>query len=330
MKRTAFHILVMLVPLILMPRFAQGHWASAADETAAYVASSAGTKVPVPADVRTVTTGGAAESKAIYLPIALLGFSATRPPQQSTATATGTPTNTPTPNTTFTASPTATDTATSTPTATYTPSPTPTLSPLIIGHITDAHIGLGWIESQRLPLVVSTLTREAQVMVDTGDCTEHGILGEYLNYVDDIRNSTTIPWRAVMGPHDTPHLFQAYIGPLEWTWDVGDYRLIGINTEAINYAALDAALTTEKPCIIFGHFPLDYCSQLDQEKLRQRFLAYHVPIYVAGHAHLNSLQTDPYSGTLLLVGQRVVRCHYRLITMRGFEVENVQFKMACE
>ena len=327
MKRTAFHILVMLLLLITMPRFVQGHWASAARGTAAYVPSSAGKKVPVPADVHTVTTDGAAASKAIYLPIAVLGYSATRPSQQSTATAT--PTNTPTPTTTFTASPTATHTATSTPTATHTPSPTPTLSPLIIGHITDAHIGLGWIESQRLPLVVSTLTGEAQVMVDTGDCTEHGILGEYLNYVDLMTNSTTIPWRAVMGPHDTPHLFQAYIGPLEWTWDVGDYRLIGINTEAIDYAALDAALTTEKPCIIFGHFPLDYCSKLDQEKLRQRFLAYHVPIYVAGHAHLNSLQTDPYSGTLLLVGQRVVRCHYRLITIRGFEVENVQFKMAC-
>jgi hypothetical protein len=324
MKRTASHILVMLLPLVLMPRFVQGHWASPTGETAAYMASSAGMKVPVAADMHTVTTDGAAASNTIYLPIALLGFSATRPPQQST------PTATPTPTTTFTASPTATHTATSTPTATHTPSPTPTLSPLIIGHITDAHIGLGWIESQRLPLVVSTLTDQAQVMVDTGDCTEHGTLGEYLNYVDDMTNSTTIPWRAVMGPHDTPHLFQTYIGPLEWTWDVGDYRLIGINTEAINYAALDAALTTEKPCIIFGHFPLEYCSRLDQEKLRQRFLAYNVPIYVAGHAHLNSLQTDPYSGTLLLVGQRIVRCHYRLITMRGFEVENVQFKMACE
>ncbi len=322
MKRTAFHILVVLLPLILMPRFVQGHWASPAVETVACMASRAGSKVPVPADVHTVMTDSAAASKAIYLPITFLGFSATRPPQQSTPTAT--PTRTPTPTATFTASPTATHTATST------PSPTPTLSPLIIGHITDAHIGLGWIESQRLPLVVSTLTDQAQVMVDTGDCTEHGILGEYLNYVDDMTNSTTIPWRAVMGPHDTAHLFQAYIGPLEWTWDVGDYRLIGINTEAINYTALDAALTTEKPCIIFGHFPLDYCSKLDQEKLRQRFLAYNVPIYVAGHAHLNSLQTDPYSGTLLLVGQRVVRCHYRLITMRGFEVENVEFKMACE
>ena len=64
--------------------------------------------------------------------------------------------------------------------------------------------------------------------------------------------------------------------------------------------------------------------------MRERFLAYSIPIYIAGHAHLNSLEADPYSGTLLLVGQRTVRCHYRLIILRGFEVENVLFKMACQ
>jgi hypothetical protein len=201
---------------------------------------------------------------------------------------------------------------------------------LVIGHITDAHIGLGWIESQRLPLVVSTLSPEAEVMVDTGDCTDHGTAAECVEYLDLVTSSATIPWRSVMGPHDAPHTFEAHIGPLEWSWDVGGYRLIGINTEAINFTALDQALTTEKPCIIFGHFPLEYCSPGDQSKLRQRFLAYDIPIYVSGHAHRNSQQTEPDSGTVLLIGQRTVRCHYRLITVRGFEVENVEFKMACQ
>ncbi|GAF93381.1 unnamed protein product, partial [marine sediment metagenome] len=119
-----------------------------------------------------------------------------------------------------------------------------------------------------------------------------------------------------------------HIGPLHWSWDVGGYRLIGINTENINYTALDGALTTDKPCVIFGHFPLSWCTPADQIKLRQRFLTYDIPIYVAGHTHADSLETDPYSGTLLLTGQRSGLGHYRLITLHGFEVDSIEFKSA--
>jgi hypothetical protein len=269
---------------------------------------------------------------AIYLPLILTNFSTTPPVEKPTATHTATQTasNTPTYTSKLTLTPTVTAPVSSTPTQISTVTSTPTQATLIIGHITDAHIGLGWLESQRLPLVVSTLSQEAEVMVDTGDCTAHGTAAECVEYVDLVTSSATIPWRAVMGPLDSPHTFEAHIGPLEWSWDVGGYRLIGINTEAINYTALDQALTTGKPCIIFGHFPLDQCSPADQNNLRQRFLTYNIPIYIAGHAHLNSLETDPYSGTLLLIGQRTVRCHYRLITLRGFEVESIEFKLACQ
>jgi hypothetical protein len=249
-----------------------------------------------------------------------------------TPTLSGTALPSPTPSATQTSPPTATHTPppthTATGTSTSTPSPTPTLAPLVIGHITDAQIGLGWLESQRLPLVVSTLTQEADVLVDTGDCTEHGTPEECREYVDLMNSSATIPWRAVLGPHDAPHTFRTYIGPLEWSWDVGGYRLIGINTEAISYDALDEALTRDKPCIIFGHFPLDDCSPADRPRLRQLFRDYNVPIYIAGHQHLNALTVDSESGTLLLIGQRTVRCHYRLITVQGFEV-HVDFKLAC-
>jgi len=251
---------------------------------------------------------------------------------EATPTGQATALPSPTPTVTLTSRPTSTPTLlpthTATAAATRTPSPTPTLAPLVIGHITDAQIGLGWLESQRLPLVVSTLTEQADVLVDTGDCTEHGTHEECREYVDLMNHSATIPWRAVLGPHDTPHIFQEHIGPLEWTWDVGGYRLIGINTEAINYAHLDAALTHDRPCIIFGHFPLKDCSPTDQPKLRRLFSQYQVPIYVAGHEHLNSLTVDPESGTLLLIGQRTVRCHYRLITVQGSEV-HVDFELAC-
>lgn len=126
--------------------------------------------------------------------------------------------------------------------------------------------------------------------------------------------NATIPWQAVIGNHDTqyaPHIFPTYIGPLEWVWDVGGYRLIGINSMAINYTALDQALTNEKLCIVFGHFPLNDYNIENQSKLRQRFQVYYVLLYVEGHEHVDSWEVDPYSGTRLLVGSWACGNRYR-------------------
>jgi len=138
--------------------------------------------------------------------------------------------------------------------------------------------------------------------------------------------NVSVPWRAVPGNHDTPWVFEQHIGPLEWSSDVGDYRLIGINTEAINFTTLDQALTHEKPCIVFGHFPLSHCIPTDQAELRQRLQLYNVPIYVAGHTRQDSLTADPQSGTILLLGKNAAPGDYRLITLQGFEVESVSFE----
>jgi predicted phosphodiesterase len=206
---------------------------------------------------------------------------------------------------------------------TVTDAPTPTL---IIGHITDAHIGAEWVYSQRLAATLSTINQQAQVMVDTGDCTENGTADETIEYVNLVTSNLSIPWRVAPGNHDTPEVFETYIGPLEWSWDIAGYRLIGINTESINYTALDQALTSEKPCVLLGHFPLSWCTPTDQIQLRQRFKTYDVPIYIAGHTHVDSFETDPESGTVLLTGQRAGLGHYRLITLRGLEVESVSFE----
>jgi predicted phosphodiesterase len=250
-----------------------------------------------------------------------------------THTATATVTLTPTPMQTLTPTPTATSTntatRTATPTATQTATPTPRPT-LIIGHITDAHIGEEWVYSQRLAAVASAISQQAQVMVDTGDCTANGTAQEAIEYVDLVTSNVSIPWRATLGNHDTPEVFENYIGPLEWSWDVAGYRLIGINTESINYTALDQALTSEKPCILFGHFPLHWCTPADQIELRERFKTYDVPIYIAGHTHVASLDTDRESGTILLVGKNVGMGDYRLITLRGFEVESVTFENASQ
>lgn len=202
------------------------------------------------------------------------------------------------------------------------PTPTPTTTPfLIIGHITDEHIGRNDMCSAQLPALATLIGQQAHVLVDTGDCTENGTEAETIAYRDHMNATMTIPWQAVQGNHDTPELFARYIRPLAWSWDVGGYRLIGINSESINYSALDAALTTEKPCIVFGHFPLDVYSPADQAALRQRFQAYNVLLYVAGHYHTDSWTTDPTTGTQLLVGHWACGGRYRLITLRGSSVE---------
>jgi predicted phosphodiesterase len=197
---------------------------------------------------------------------------------------------------------------------------------LIIGHITDAHIGAAWLYSQRLPSVLTAISQQAQIMVDTGDCTENGTEAETIEYVQLVSGSTTIPWRAVPGNHDTPWVFERYVGPLQWSWDVGSYRLIGVNSESVDYTTLDEALTSDKTCIVLGHFPLSWYDPQDQQRLRQRFKTYHVPIYIAGHTHLDSIETDPESGTVLLTGQRAGLGHYRLITLRGWTVEDITFE----
>jgi predicted phosphodiesterase len=196
----------------------------------------------------------------------------------------------------------------------------------VIGHITDVQVGEARIRSQRLPGVVHAVSQQAEVMVDTGDCTHHGTAREAREYLDLVTHNVSIPWRAVPGNHDQPEVFQQYLGPLEWSWDVAGYRLIGIDSEAINYTALDRALTTEKPCIVFGHFPLSHYPWRDRVRLRQRFRTYNVPIYIAGHTHEDSLRVDPSSRTLLLVGKDAGLGDYRLITVQGFEVLEILFE----
>jgi hypothetical protein len=206
----------------------------------------------------------------------------------------------------------------------YIPGGQPPAPHLVIGHTTDIHLG-GTVVGELVGDALRAMSGQAQVLVDTGDCTQDGTEGQTIAYWELISANATIPWRAVQGNHDSPDIFATYIGPLQWSWDVGGYRLIGINAEAINYTALDQALTTDKTCIIFGHYPLSGYSAADQAALRQRFSTHQVPLYVAGHMHVDSLETDAETGTLLLVGQYGSQGHYRLITLSGSEVSITLF-----
>jgi len=207
------------------------------------------------------------------------------------------------------------------------PAPTPSGIPtLVIGHITDSHIRASPGIPEGFVQVVLDINSQAQVLIDTGDCADNGTLEDTLRYRDLLVGNVAIPWHAVAGNHDTPAIFSQYIGPLEWWQDIGNYRLIGINAEAIDFAALDRALTFQKPCIVFGHYPMDWYSADDQSRLRERFKAYRVPIYVSGHAHEQSYTLDEESDTYLLVGEEVGYGQYRLITMEGYAVRDIAYR----
>ncbi len=321
MKKTVCLVVIVLLWAVLVPLAIQ----SPQSLSAAYATGHAsGQATSVAASISRAQADSLhtqAQNYALHLPFIFAG-SGSGPQPTLEPTPSPSPTLTPTSTPTATASPTVTHTPTETPTHTPTPTPTATLTPLIIAHITDVHIGGSFIYSDRLPVVLDAIDQRAHVLVDTGDCTEHGTEIETLEYAELMATYASIPWRAAQGNHDTPYFFVQHIGPLEWTWDVGGYRLIGINTEAIDFDALDHALTYERPCIIFGHFPLEWCTPDDQRRLRERFEAYRVPIYVAGHTHQYSLRTDA-SGTMLLTGQRSGLGHYLLIALQGYTVQSI-------
>jgi len=197
------------------------------------------------------------------------------------------------------------------------PASTPTPETLVIGHVSDVHVDLGPLQSERVRTAVRTVSQLARVIAVTGDCAHHGTASETQEFVQIMTGEATIPWKAVSGNHDSASSYQAYVGPLEWSWDVGSYRLIGINTELIDYSALDAALTDEKPCIVLGHYPLEHCTPEDQAALRERFRVFHVPLYLAGHTHIAAEEVDPVSGTLLITGADVASGYYRVVTVSG-------------
>jgi hypothetical protein len=201
----------------------------------------------------------------------------------------------------------------------YLPAGAPPAPSLVIGHTTDIHVG-GLAEAGLVASTLQSVSQQAQVLVDTGDCTEDGTDAQSIAFWELVAANTTIPWRVTPGNHDVPVTFAAYIGPMEWSYDVGGYRLIGIDFEDIDYTTLDQALTTEKICIVFGHIPLSYYSPENQAALRRRFDDYDVPLYVAGHTHQDSLTTDPETGTQLLVGHSGSFGSYRIITMQDSTV----------
>ena len=202
-------------------------------------------------------------------------------------------------------------TATPGPTVTPTQTPVPTVVPgagILFAHISDMHVGLYLTDRARVVLGEIALSG-AVVIVDTGDCTENGQPSEWGEY-QGVMALGVVPWKAVPGNHDTSWP----LGDADWYWDVGEYRFIGINTRISDWTVCDAALDTDKLCVIFGHHPLDDAGW----ELRQRLQGDNVIAYVGGHTHMNALSS--FEDVALITGGRVSIGSYRLIELEGRNV----------
>jgi predicted phosphodiesterase len=157
------------------------------------------------------------------------------------------------------------------PTATPQPTATPSGDTFVIGHITDAHVGGSYIYKVRLAAIVSAM--DADVILDSGDCTEHGYASEWTDYATAMSGAAS-SWRAVPGNHDTGF---PYIP--NWPWDISGYRIIGMDYRAPDWAWLNAQVDTTLPVVIVYHYAdAAMLSWLD---------THDVALLLTGHLHIN-------------------------------------------
>lgn len=187
------------------------------------------------------------------------------------------------------------------PTATPQPTATPIGGTFIIGHITDAHITGSYV--YRLSAIVSSMA--ANIILDSGDCTETGTRTQWRGYATAM-SMTRLPWRVVPGNHDTSFPYVA-----NWIWDIAGYRIIGMNYRAPNWTWLNQAANTTLPVILVYHYANDSAIQAWLD-------THNVLLLLSGHLHINSTYMD--GETHIVVTARSGLGNYGLVTLRGGQV----------
>lgn len=186
---------------------------------------------------------------------------------------------------------------------------------LVIAHMTDAHITtLGNVSAQRAKAVF--LSAQGDVLVDTGDCTEHGTALEWGRYQRLAVLRGTRPFHVTAGNHDSglvPY-------PQGWVVDVKGVRLVGVDSRRPSLPALELALGgTSLPAVVFGHFDFGFYDPGKQAALRAMFRAHGVLAYVAGHSHLETDVLDA-SGTRFITAGPASRGYWQRIAVTGRDV----------
>jgi 3',5'-cyclic AMP phosphodiesterase CpdA len=108
------------------------------------------------------------------------------------------------------------------------------VSVVTIAHISDPHVGSPYFVPNLMNRVITELNELApDAVVVSGDLTAEGFRQEYkhwLAYVDRL----DAPVHTVPGNHDSRNVgylhFEELIGPRAWSVDVGDVRLVGLDS----------------------------------------------------------------------------------------------------
>lgn len=205
---------------------------------------------------------------------------------------------------------------------------------LIIGHVTDSHVGTANFQSFLEAL--SGASQLSDVVVVSGDCATSGAEKDLKKFMT-VFEGIGMPYLVVPGNHDLSNkkygesIWNRIVGPSEVYVDIdSSYRIIGINSLDINWVFLDQALNTDRICIVIGHFPIfphrsetknrKYSAE-EWETLRARFKYFKVPLYICGHEHANILEFDQEIGTYYLGGKMPPT--FQLIFMEDREVKGV-------
>ena len=191
-----------------------------------------------------------------------------------------------------------------------------------IAVVSDSHISMANPDAGRnWDAVIEHLTvTRPDLVIHAGDVTARGLdssvdLGHARSQLDRL----PVPWLVVPGNHDVgvPDVawrvttrrrarFEAAFGPRFWVSEQGDWRIVGLDTEALASGHLDDEaswawtadqLSTDRPTVVVMHRPLApladdeadadrrYLAEPGRTRLRRLLDEAPVEIVVSGHLH---------------------------------------------
>ncbi|HEY8598028.1 MAG TPA: metallophosphoesterase [Thermomicrobiales bacterium] len=112
----------------------------------------------------------------------------------------------------------------------------------VIAHLSDPHLDGTVIRLERLRAVITSIRSlpHVDVLVVTGDVADHGRGDEYAAFRRELPQH--LPAIITTGNHDTSAAFERHVGARNTQHDIGDLRIIGLDTlvEGHDEGVLDA------------------------------------------------------------------------------------------